>query len=244
MEETLKAGAAGFETTQWSVVLAAAGDSSPQAATALEKLCQIYRYPLYAFIRRQGRNPHDAEDLTQAFFAHFIQGKCFRLACPERGRFRSFLLASLKHFLTNEWERGRAQKRGGGATLVSLDDVGAEERYLFEPATDLTPDKLFDRRWAIAVMDQALQFLKEEHAQAGKQQQFELLAPFLSGDPQAGEYERISTNLGSTPNNVAVTVHRLRLRYREVIRERVAQTVTTVVELEEEMRHLLAALAL
>jgi RNA polymerase sigma-70 factor (ECF subfamily) len=237
-------GVAGFETTQWSVVLAAGADSSPQAASALERLCQIYRYPLYAFIRRQGRNPHDAEDLTQAFFAHFLQGKCFRFATPERGRFRSFLLTSLKNFLTNEWERGRARKRGGGSTLVSLDDPGAEERYLFEPATDLSPDKLFDRRWAIAVMDQALHILKGEHAESGKQQHFELLAPFLSGDAGDGEYERVAAKLGSNANNVAVSVHRLRQRYREVIRERVAETVTTVVELDEEMQHLLAALAL
>ena len=243
-EESFKPGGAGFQTTQWSVVLAAGADSSPQAASALDKLCQIYRYPLYAFVRRQGHNPHDAEDLTQSFFAHFLEGKCFRLANQARGRFRSFLLSSLKHFLTNEWERGRAQKRGGQTILISLDATDAEERYKFEPATDLTPDKLFDRRWAIAVLDQALTLLREEQAQAGKLQHFELLAPFLSGDAQNGEYERVAAVLGSTPNGVAVSVHRLRQRYREVIRERVAQTVTTVVELDEEMGHLLAALAL
>ena len=236
--------AGGFGATQWSVVLAAGRGDSPEAQAALARLCQAYWYPLYLYVRRQGHSAEDAEDLTQAFFAHFLEKRTFRLADQGRGRFRSFLLTSLKHFLVNEWERAQTQKRGGQCPTISLNDDSAEDRYQLEPAApDLTPDKLFDRRWAITVLEQALERLRQEQASAGKDRQFELLKPFLSQDAPEGGYEQVAAALGLTANAATVAVHRLRHRYRDEIRNQIAETVTTAVELAEEMRHLFAALS-
>src|SRR2546426_200611 len=168
MERLAKAAGAIFATTHWSVVLNAADTSAPGAHEALERLCHTYWYPLYAYVRRQGHSPEDAQDLTQAFFAQFLEKKSVQLANPERGKFRSFLLTSLKHFLGHEWERGRAIKRGGGQVHLSWDQTSAENEYQHETASQLTPEKIYDQRWALALFQQALARLREEYASADK----------------------------------------------------------------------------
>ena len=171
-----------FTTTHWSVVLTAGSESSPVAQAALETLCRSYWYPLYAYVRRQGHSPEDAQDLTQEFFARFLEKQIFRQARPERGRFRSFLLTSLKHFLVNEWHRATARKRGGGHTPVPLDTVLAERLYSREPARDLAADKLYERSWALALLEQVRARLREEYAAEGRSERFEIVEQFLPGD--------------------------------------------------------------
>lgn len=233
-----------FPSTRWSTVLAAGVDSSPQAESALDRLCRAYWYPLYAYVRRGGRNADQAADLTQGFFEHFLERKAFLRADQARGRFRTYLLTCLKHFLINQAGREQARKRGGDCQTFSLDDDTAEERYRLEPATDLTPDRLYDRRWAIAVLEQARLRLRDDMAAAGKGRQFELLQPFLQEQAIDGAYAQVAGELGLTPNAVGVLVHRFRRQYVEAIRDQVAETVTTAVELDEEMRHLMACLSL
>lgn len=227
-----------FSTTHWSVVLAAGDHASPRSAEALERLCRAYWYPLYAYVRRKGHTSQDAEDLTQAFFAHFLEGNYLARASRERGRFRSFLLTSLQNFLGHEWERARAAKRGGGRPLLPWDELAAEGRYQLEPASDLTPDKIFEQRWAATIFQKALAELQRETAQAGNSEQFERLKRFLSAKAQAGDYAEAAAGLGMTPGAVGVAVHRLRQRYGELVREEIAHTVGTPAEVEEEMRYL------
>lgn len=232
-----------FATTHWTVVVnARAGDSSI-ARASLEKLCQSYWYPLYAFVRRQGHGPHDAQDLTQEFFARLLEKNYLGDVDRARGRFRSFLLASLKHFLANEWDRRRAQKRGGGQVHVPIDPQSAEERYGLEPGHAQTPEKLFERRWALTLLDQVLEKLSAEFAATGKAEQFEQLKATLTNDRGTVPYASIATNLGQSEGAVKVAVHRLRQRYREVLRAEIAHTVATPAEVEEELRHLFSALA-
>ena len=241
--ETILAGAAQFATTHWSVVLSARDDRATQAQASLAKLCQAYWYPLYAYVRRQGHSAHDAQDLTQDFFARLLEKNSLEQVRREKGKFRSFLLASLKHFLANEWDRARALKRGGGLELISLDGDSAETRYGLEPAHGETADKIFDRRWALTLLDATLIRLREEFAAEGKTKLFETLKLTLTAERGTTPYAELATKLGLSEGAVKVAVHRLRQRYREVLRAEIADTVGTAGEVEEELRHLFAALA-
>jgi len=228
-----------FPSTHWSTVLAAGQSSSPQSREALERLCRAYWYPLYAFVRRHGHAPEDAQDLTQAFFERLLEKHLLTDVAPERGRFRTFLLAALTHFLANEWDRVRAAKRGGGFEHVSLDAAVLEERYRLSGAVEETPENHFDRLWAEAVMDRAFGLLEDECRAAGKAAQFEALAGFLSRPPADGEYAAAGDRLGLKRQTVAVTVFRLRERYIELVRAEVAQTVRSPAEIESELRYLI-----
>ena len=231
-----------FVTTHWSVVLAAGEGGSPQAAAALEELCRAYWYPLYAYVRRRGYAAHDAQDLTQAFFARLLERRSFAGIEREGGRFRSFLLTALSRFLRDEWEKLRAEKRGGGRAVLSLDEQDADERYRVEPVDDLSADKLFERRWAMAVLEAALEKLRAECAGDGKARHFELLAPLLTDDVPDGAYEGLGQRLHLAPGTVSVTLHRLRKRYRELVRAAVASTVANPADVEAELHALRAAL--
>ena len=236
-------GQAVFVTTHWSLVLAAARSDSTHAQAALAKLCQTYWYPLYAYVRRRGYDSHDAEDLTQEFFARLLEQKWVAQADRQRGRFRTFMLTALNHFLTNEWHRARAQKRGGAVQIVPLQLDLAETRYGQEPADPLTPEQVFERRWALALLDEVLNTLRNEQAAAGTEGLFETLKPCLVGDRQAQPYAELAAKLGMTEGAVKVAVHRLRQRYRLLLREEIAHTVATPSEVDEEMHHLFTALA-
>jgi len=209
----------------------------------LEKLCKVYWYPLYAFVRRQGRAPHDAQDLTQEFFARLLEKNYLEDVDRAKGKFRSFLLASMKHFLANEWDRARAQKRGGALTHIPIDTQFAETRYGLEPAHDQTPEKLFERRWALTLLNNVLDRLRAEHVAAGKAEQFDELKVALTADKKSISYASLGGRLRMTEGAVKVAVHRLRARYREVLRAEIAQTVASAEEVEEEIRQLFAALA-
>jgi len=232
---------AGFVTTRWTHVLAAGRKSSPQADVALEELCRIYWYPLYAYVRRHGRSKEDAEDLTQAFFERFLQKNYLEGLSAERGRFRAFLLASLKHFLANEWDRAGRQKRGAHAAHLSLDWRDADTRYQLDLRDDLSPDKLYDRAWAVALLERVVGRLRDECAADGKAELFTQLKPLLMADKTTISYPQASAALGITEEAARVAVHRLRRRYRELLREEVAQTLAEPAQVEEEMRALFAA---
>src|SRR3954452_19609275 len=204
--------AAAFATTRWSVVLKAASKSSPDASNALAKLCRTYWYPLYAFVRRAGHSAHDAQDFTQAFFARFLEKNFLGDVHRERGKFRSFLLASLKHFLANEWDRMRAQKRGGRARIISLDEQTAEERYRLEPVDAMSADRIYERRWALTLLDHALTKLQREYEAAGKGAEFQQMKVFLSGERSQLPYAELAPQLGLSEGALKVTVHRLRKR--------------------------------
>jgi RNA polymerase sigma factor (sigma-70 family) len=232
-----------FATTHWSVVLAAARSDSTRAQAALARLCQTYWYPLYAYVRRRGHEAHDAQDLTQEFFARLLEHKWLAQADRERGRFRTFLLTAMSHFLANEWDKARAQKRGGAVQIVPLQLDGAETRYGQEPAAPLTPEQCYDRRWALALLDQVLNELRQEHLAAGSVELFDTLKPCLVGDRQAQPYTALGVRLGLSEGAVKVAVHRLRQRYRQLLRDEIAQTVASAEEVTEEMRYLFAVLA-
>jgi RNA polymerase sigma factor (sigma-70 family) len=231
-----------FATTHWSVVLTAQRTDSSRAQAALARLCQTYWYPLYVFVRRQGYNPPDAQDLTQEFFSRLLAKNYLAGVAPEKGNFRSFLLASLKHFLANEWDRTRAAKRGGGQTIISLDDTDAEERYRLEPVDNMTADKLFDRRWVMTLLEQVMARLRAEYTQLGNADLYESLKNSLGGPRESAPYAQLAAQLQMTEGAVKVAVHRLRARYRELLREEIAQTVTTQAEVDEEIRHLFSLL--
>jgi len=230
-----------FATTHWSEVLAAKQGETTEAAAALEKLCRTYWYPLYAFLRREGHSPHDAQDLTQEFFARLLEGKFLGNVSPQKGKFRSFLLAALKNFLCDEWDKARAQKRGGGKMFISLDDHNAEELYLLEPDAGVPAEELFERRWALTLLARALAGLREEFAAAGRMNEFDQLKGFLSTPTADGEYDAVAVNLGLSVDTVGVKVHRLRQRYGELIRTEIAQTVSSPAEIENELQHLFNA---
>jgi RNA polymerase sigma factor (sigma-70 family) len=232
-----------FVTTHWSLVLSARDQPSPQSADALEKLCRTYWPPIYAFVRRQGHGAHDAQDLTQDFFARLLEKKKLAVADPARGRFRSFLLASLKHFLTNEWDKARAQKRGGGQNLIPMNVAILETSCGIEPADPATADKAFERRWALTLLDQVLQRLRAEYVRDGRDNLFEQLKPTLTEASRSVRYAEIAARLGTSEGAVKVAVHRLRQRYREVLRAEIADTVANSGEVEDEIRSLFAALA-
>jgi RNA polymerase sigma factor (sigma-70 family) len=232
-----------FATTRWTVVLAAGAATSADSRAALEGLCRSYWYPLYTYLRRRGCDVHQAEDWTQGFFAALLQGHALEQARPERGKFRSFLLVSLNHFLADQRDRAQARKRGGGKEIVSLDVADAETRYRLEPAHDLTPEKLFEKAWALTVLNNAMTHLRTEFTEAGKQDLFESLKPYLPAGRGPASYQDVAAKLGMTEGAVKVAVHRLRDRYRQIVRAQVAQTVATPEQVEEEIRDLFAALA-
>lgn len=232
-----------FTTTHWSVVLAAGEGASLPAQTALAQLCQTYWYPLYAFARRKGHDAPDAQDLTQGFFASLLDQHLVARADPQLGRFRSFLLGSFKHFLAHEHERARALKRGGGQPNFSLDQLNPEERYAFEPADEATPELIFDRRWAREQVDNALNRLRAEYASSGRGPLFDLLKDYVWGDQNALSLVEIASRLELNEESVKKSVQRLRQRFRDSLRAEVAQTVATPDQLDDELRHLRAALS-
>lgn len=231
-----------FVTTHWSAVLAAARNDTDRAHAALEHLCRTYWYPLYAYARRRGYSPADAQDLTQEFFARLLAGNWLATADRERGRFRTFLLSSMQHFLANEWHRAHAKKRGGNQAIVSLDDDAAEQRYRLEPAQTATPESLYERGWALALLNDVLNALETEYQRDGKGAWIEAMRPVLTADRDGLDYGAIASRLGLTETAARVAAHRLRQRYRRLIRASVASTVAAPDEVEEEMRHLFQAL--
>ncbi len=229
-----------FTTTHWSVVLAAGQESSPQAQEALENLCRTYWFPLYAYVRRKGHSPEDAQDLTQAFFAAFLRKNSISQACRDRGRFRSFLLTSLQNFLVQQWEKGRAAKRGGACQPLPWDQGSAESSYQLEAVSEIPPDKVFEKRWAFTLFQEALVRLHEEFAAAGKGELFENLKCFLTEESGEQGYAGVAARLSMSPSTVAVAVHRLRKRYGDLVRAEIANTVTSPAEIDEEMRYLIS----
>ena len=231
-----------FRTTHWSVVLLARRDDTVRAESALAELCRAYWYPLYAYARRLGRSPEDAQDLTQEFFARLIGKRWLDRADQARGRFRSFLLAAFKHFLADEWDHDRAFKRGGGQTLLALDGLDAEERYRLEPTDIATPEAIYDRRWALTVLDQALARLEAEQRTDGQADRFEAVKDCLLGEPGDATLAELGARFGLTEAAMKSSVRRLRDRYRALLREEIAQTVDGPEGVDEELCSLLAAL--
>jgi DNA-directed RNA polymerase specialized sigma24 family protein len=227
-----------FGTTHWTVVLTAAETPSPEADAALESLCRAYWYPLYAHVRRRGFDSHTAQDLTQSFFERLLEKRFLRSADPTRGKFRSFLLACLGHFLANEWRNGHTLKRGGGGVPLALDLDGAEALYALE-AEGVSPERLFDWRWAQGILDRAASNLRQEFSAADRGRVFDELNRFLSLPSANGEYDAAAEKLELAPSTVAWTVHRMRQRFAELARQEIAQTVSTPLEVEEETRYLL-----
>jgi len=237
-------GGAQFPPTLWSVVLLARQNSSEQSREALATLCRAYWFPLYAFLRRQGKSPHDAEDLTQGFLLHLLEKDALSRVQREKGKFRSFLLASLQYFLADERDKQMAQKRGGGAKLVELDNHDAEERYLAELADNLDPAKVFERRWATTLLERVLAKLETEFAEPGRRERFQQLQVFLLGEPKTISYAEAGKRLGIKEGAVKVAVLRLRQRFGELLRAEIASTVATPEEVEDELRHLFATLSM
>ena len=225
-----------FATTHWSVVLAAGGDATPQADLALEHLCRTYWYPLYAFVRRRGYSPEDAQDLTQGFLASLLSTHALGSVHPAKGRFRSFLLASLNHFLANEWDKARTLKRGGGQPAISLDT--AEPRYRAEPREEMSPDRIFERQWAQTLLAQVAGRLHQDYQTAGNGPLFEALQVYLAGEKGLAPYREIADQLGLSIDALKKAVERLRRRYGELLREEIAQTVSQPVDVDEEIRYL------
>jgi RNA polymerase sigma-70 factor (ECF subfamily) len=225
------------------VVLATREAGSPDAGAALESLCQAYWYPLYAYARRLGQSPHDAQDLTQEFFARLLEKRWLDSADREKGRFRTFLVTAFKRFLANEWDRARRQKRGGQAAHLPLDTAVAESRYATEPPAELPADRLYERRWALTLLEQTLVRLRAEFDAARRVREFEQLKRFLTADTSTLTYAEVARTLGVSEGAARVAVHRLRRRFREVFREQVAHTVAAAEDVDVELRHLLTALA-
>lgn len=227
-----------FVTTHWSVVLTAGRSNTPRAREALERLCRTYWYPLYAYVRLRGHSPEDAKDLTQEFFARLLQAQSLANADPNRGKFRSFLLGAMNHCLANEWAKMRAQKRGGGTPAISLDLEAAERRFELEPAKEESPDQAFDRRWAAALLSEVLDRLESEYRRAQRGQLFAALKQTLIGARESQPYAVLAKRLGLNEGAVRTAVHRLRKRYRELIRDEIANTVSSPEEVEAEIRYL------
>jgi len=236
-------GAREFASTHWSVVVAASGADVSKATAALEQLCLTYWYPLYAYVRRRGFSPADAQDLVQSFFASLLEKNYFARADRNRGRFRTFLLSSIGNFLHNEWDRASAQKRGGGRELLSLEGQTSEERYANEPPDNASPETLFEKRWAATLLEQVLKKLRAQFVIAGRAELFDQLKPHLWGEDDATPYSELSEHLQMSLSAVKVTVHRLRQRYRELLRNEIAQTVADPSEVDDEIRHLIRVMA-
>jgi RNA polymerase sigma-70 factor (ECF subfamily) len=232
-----------FATTHWTAVLAAGRCDSPHAQVALEELCHTYWYPLYAYVRRQGHSREDAEDLTQGFFARLLEKNYLEGITSDKGKFRSFLLVALKRFLANEWDRANRQKRGGGVLPLSLDWQDAETRYQINPADHLSPDKLYDRAWAVVVLERVITRLQSENAAEHKASLYGSLKSFLMMGKSEIPYAQAATTLDMSEGAVRVAVHRLRRRYRELLREEITQTLANPAQADEELQALFSALA-
>ena len=236
-----------FTTTRWSVVLAAGREPSVSAGTAardaLAVLCQTYWYPLYAYARRRGHDAEEARDLTQSFFVRLLDKNAIAAANPQRGRFRSFLLTAMKNFLANEWKSASAEKRGGGRAILPLsaDFDSAERQYAREPADALTPERLYERRWALALLDAVLADLQSQYSAGGKAALFEHLKPYLTGDSHAPPQAQTAANLGLSEGATQVAIHRIRRKYRELLRAHIEQTVESPEQVEDEIRDLFRA---
>jgi RNA polymerase sigma-70 factor (ECF subfamily) len=235
-----QAGSSQFPTTRWTLVVAAGDPHRTDARSALVSLCEGYWYPLYAYLRRRGYPAEEAQDLTQEFFTRVLEGRYLDRADPEKGRFRSFLLTSLKFFVADEQDRQRAQKRGGGL-VVPLEFPSGEARYQREPAHDETPERIFERRWALAVLDRVVEKLRHEFEKHGRPEHFERLKVFLLGQSEA-PYAALAREMNTSEGALKVAIHRLRKRYRELFRQEIADTVTDPAEVEPELRFLAAAL--
>jgi RNA polymerase sigma-70 factor (ECF subfamily) len=236
------AGDSCFRTTHWSVVLNMKDGDAHEASQALARLCHTYWYPLYAFVRRQGNGPQDAKDLIQGFFARMVEKKNLQNADRARGKFRSFLLVALKRYMANEWLRDHREKRGGYAETLPLESLELEERYLAEPAADLNPERAFDRRWALAVLSRVLRLLSDEFTAAGQMKVFNELESFLTGEAEPSSYANTALQLGMSQGALRITVHRMRMRFRELLRQEIAGTVDGPEDIDEEIRELHAAL--
>ncbi len=232
-----------FATTHWSVVLAAGEENTPQSAAALEQLCRAYWYPLYGYVRRRGYSPEDAQDLTQEFFGRFIERESFSLADPARGRFRTFLLKSLQNFLTDDWKRVHRAKRGGSAFVLPLDGGAAGGRQLDELTEKLTPERAYEERWALTLLEQVLARMREDYGRAGKAGLFEALQDLLWGAVASVTYAELAKQLAMTEGALRVAVHRLRADYRERLRAEVAHTVSDPGEVDAELRHLISVVS-
>lgn len=229
----------GFRTTHWSAVLLAGRDSMPDAQAALEDLCRTYWYPLYAFVRRKGKNHEDAQDLVQGFFGQLLSRRDLADVHPDKGRFRTFLLAALSHYLANEWHRAHALKRGGATEVVALEATDPEGRYLREPASDASPEVIFDRAWANQLLSTVLSRLRAEASREGSLDRFEALKGFLLGERGGEPYADLASRLGLTESSIKSAVHRLRLRVRALFREEISRTVSTASDVDDELRHLI-----
>ena len=232
-----------FVTTHWSVVVKAGRSDTPRAQAALEKLCRTYWFPLYAYARRRGNSVEDAQDLTQEFFARLLEHHWVVKADRSKGRFRSFLLMALKRFLAKEWAKAKAQKRGGEERLVPLQLDTAETRYSQEPADTRTPEQVFEKQWAVTLLESVLKRMREDYAHGGNGELFEALEPCLVGDREQQPYAVLAAKLGMTEGAVKMAVRRLRERYRECLREEIGHTVASAAEVEEELRHLFRVMA-
>jgi RNA polymerase sigma-70 factor (ECF subfamily) len=231
-----------FHTTRWTLIAAAGTGNGTESREALESLCALYWHPLYFFIRRQGSRPEEAEDLTQQFFCRFLERNALARVHRGSGKFRSFLLACLKNFLANERERAGAQRRGGGCALLPLDTTSAETRYLVEAVDDLTPEAIFDRRWAFALLERTMSELRREHTGGEKQQQFEELEGFLPGGHPTASRAELAARRGVSVGAIDVAIHRLRQRFGALLRQEVARTVPAEGEVEDELRYLVSVL--
>ena len=237
------AGKRPFATTQWSVVLAAGQDRSETSRQALAQLCEVYWYPLYAYIRGRVENVHEAQDLTQEFFSELLERQTIAKAQPDRGRFRAFLLTCLKNFLNNAWQKNQRQKRGGGQCILSLDFVNAESRLSREPSHDATPEKLFERRWVLAVLHQVLEMLQDQLVRDGKSAYFDQLKGCLTGSATAADYDRAAAKLNITPGAAKQATYRLKKQYRQLFREEIGRTLENQRDIDDEMAHMLQYLS-
>ena len=240
-ESSFSDGPRSFPNTRWSVVLAAR-QSSPESAAALEALCRAYWYPLYAYVRRCGQSPEDAQDLTQEFFCRLLEKRWFEAADREKGKLRTFLIVALKHFMSKEWRRASAQRRGGGTAPAEFDTAFAESRFAAD-SHSLAPDETFDRQWALTLLDLTVNRLRDEFAAAGKPGDFDALKNCLLADRGAIDYAAVAGQLGVNEGAARVAVHRLRKRFREIYREEISQTLADGEDVDAELRHLAAALA-
>jgi len=231
-----------FRTTEWSLVVAAGSSRDPASRQALERLCSIYWYPVYGFVRGHGHDASAAQDLAQEFFLRLIEKRALGAASRERGRFRSFLLASVKNFLANERDRERAARRGGGCTFLPLDSQSGEIRYSREPVDNRTPDKAFEKRWALALLDRALDRLREEAGRRENPERFARLSRFLTEDSPEVSYRQIANDLGMTEAAVKAAIHRLRKRFGQLLRDEVGRTVDDPARIDEEIRYLFTAM--
>lgn len=231
-----------FETTRWSMVIAAGQSDLPESRAALEALCEVYWYPLYVYVRRRGHHEDDARDLTQGFFAKLLEKNWVADADPARGKFRTFMLTALKHYMADEWDRQRAQKRGGGNLPLSLDFDTAEDGYKLELPDDRTPEDVYDACWAETVVQRARERLRREKLEPGKEERFERLEGFVTGEGLDVPYKEVAKELGLSESAVKVAVYRLRQRFGEIVREEIAETVRNPNDVESEMRHLLGLL--